>query len=367
MKIIYLITKSEIGGAQTHVLSLLKYMKEKGNDVALMSYPNGWLEAEAKNIGVKFYSNKYFSNSFNPFKLFSAVKEVDNAVLDFNPGIVHCHSSGAGFIGRIEIRNKIPTIFTAHSWAFTKGSPFLRKVIAIIAEKIVSKYTNKIICVSEFDTSLALKYKIAPSDKLKTIYNGVPELKVKENKIESETINFLSVGRFAYPKRFDLLVESIAKLPKDILNKVKLSIVGFGPLKDDILNLVNKFNLKENINILDKQTPEELNKTIYNSDVFILLSDHEGFPMTILEAMSAGLPIIASSVGGIPEEIDSSCGILVNNNKKEISEAIIKLVGDIELRKNMGEKSKDKIRNNFSFDKFLSETENLYKEILVIH
>ncbi len=363
MKILYLITKSEIGGAQTHVLSLLKYMKEKGHTVGLMSFSGGWLETELKNIGVKFYSNKYFSNSFNPLNVLRGILVVKDAVEDFNPDIVHCHSSGAGFVGRMAIGNKIPTIFTAHSWAFTEGSPFFRKVIAIIAEKFVSRYTTKIICVSEFDKNLAIKYNIAPEEKLNTIYNGVSEINFIEEKRESSVINFLSVGRFAYPKRFDLLIESVGILPKDILNKIRLNIVGFGPGKDNLLQLISKYNLEKSVYLLDKQSPGQLSKTVYASDVFVLLSNHEGFPMTILEAMSAGLPVIASNVGGIPEEIDLSCGILVKNNKKEISTAILKLVENAELRKSMAEKSIEKIKNNFSFEKFLRETENVYKEV----
>jgi len=173
MKILYLITKSEPGGAQTHIYQLSKYFIEKGDQVAIMSYPGGWLEQETRKIGVEFYPNKCFSNIPNPFTIFKAIKKIKNLVKDFNPDLIACHSTAAGFLGRLTIRNKIPTIFTAHGWAFTKGTPFLRKSAAILIEKIAGKFCSKIICVSDFDKSLVLKYKIVPIDKIEVVHNGV--------------------------------------------------------------------------------------------------------------------------------------------------------------------------------------------------
>jgi len=173
MRVLYITTKSEAGGAQTHIYQLSKYFIEKGNRVAIMSYPGGWLEQEAKKLGVRFYSNKYFSNIPNPFTIFKAIKEIKKAVKDFNPDLVCCHSTAAGFLGRLTIKNKIPTIFTAHGWAFTKGTPFLRKTIAILIEKLAGKFCSKIICVSDFDKSLVLKYKITSIDKIEVVHNGV--------------------------------------------------------------------------------------------------------------------------------------------------------------------------------------------------
>ena len=154
MKILYLITKSEPGGAQTHIYQLSRYFIEKGDQVAIMSYPGAWLEQETGKLGVKFYPNKCFSNIPNPFTIFKAIKEIKKAVKDFNPDLVCCHSTAAGFLGRLTIKNKIPTIFTAHGWAFTKGTPFLRKTIAILIEKVGGRFCSIIIWVWDFVVSL---------------------------------------------------------------------------------------------------------------------------------------------------------------------------------------------------------------------
>ena len=169
MKILYSITKSEIGGAQVHVLELAKFMKNSEHEVGIVSFPGGWLENEAHKYDIEFFTNPYFANSFNPFRLLKSFSLIDKVVEEFNPDIVHCHSSFAGLITRLVVRNKIPTIFTAHSWAFTDGASLFRKIIAPISERFVSKYTSKIICVSDYDRKLALRYKIASPEKLTTI------------------------------------------------------------------------------------------------------------------------------------------------------------------------------------------------------
>ncbi len=156
MRIFYLITKSEIGGAQVHVYQLSKYFVQKGDEVAIMSCPGGWLEKEAEKFGVKFYPNKDFSNAPNFFKIFRTIKKINKGIEDFRPDLIACHSTVAGFWGRLTIRNKIPTIFTAHGWAFTAGVSIWKKYLAILIEKIAGKFCSKMICVSDFDRNLAL-------------------------------------------------------------------------------------------------------------------------------------------------------------------------------------------------------------------
>jgi glycosyltransferase involved in cell wall biosynthesis len=358
MKILFTITKSEIGGAQIHVMQLARHMKDSGHAVAVCAYPGGWLENEVTKIGARFYPNKYFANSFNPIRLAKSFFATKKIISDFQPDIVHCHSSFAGIITRLVVRGEIPTIFTAHSFAFTDGASRFRKIIAPISERFVARYTAKIICVSEYDRKLALRYKIAPENKLVKIYNAVAKIEVKEKDLNKKTFDILSVGRFAYPKRFDLLIEAIRNLPEN----VHLSIVGFGEDKEKLQNLINNYSLSKRV-FLIQMSHKDLVSNMSVFDIFVLISKHEGMPMTILEAMSAGLPIIASRVGGIPEEIDESCGILVDNNIEDIGIAI-RLLFDTNKQKQMGKASLKRFEDNFTLEKFLTATEQVYEEAL---
>ncbi len=360
-----MITKSEIGGAQTHVLSLIENMVSLGNSVGLIASPGGWLEEEARKAGVEFFPNKYFSNTINPFSLLKSYFVIKKNVKSFSPDLISLHSSMAGIIGRLVIRKKIPTIFTAHSFAFTDGAPVIRKYVALFFEKLFSRYIDKIICVSDFDRKLALRYKICNSNKLVVVHNGIfinpPSVEV----VKKDKVSFISVGRLAYPKKFNLIIEAFSILPKDVLSKVDFKIIGYGPLEEEIKACIARNNLKEKI-FIKKVSREELFRLYDLSDVFILISKHEGLPMTILEAMERSLPVIASAVGGIREEVDQKTGILIyKNTKEEIAHAVTTLVNDFNMRNKMGEEGRNRAEDLFSLNKFLTETTSVYQEVLL--
>jgi len=369
MKILYIITKSEIGGAQTHIWQLSKYFVEKGYKIGVMSYPGGWLEKEVKKLGVKFYPNYFFSNSINPIQDFKAVKEIKKAVKDFKPDLVSCHSTKAGFLGRLAIRNKIPTLFTAHGWAFTEGTPFLRRRLAILIEKIAGKFCSKIICVSDFDKKLALKYKIASPDKLVVIHNGVEIEKAKSQKPKAKSlekkIRIVFVGRLSKQKDPLLLLRAFNDLPSELKDKAQISIIGEGPKRKELEKFIKENRLEGKVKLLGGVPREKVFEVLKKSDIFVLISNWEGFPRSILEAMSCSLPVIASDVGGVKEAVDESCGILVKRRDKEgIKNALEKLLKNPETVQEMGEKARERVEKEFSLEKMLRATEQVYQEVL---
>ena len=116
--------------------------------------------------------------------------------------------------------------------------------------------------------------------------------------------------------------------------------------------------------ILGEIPRDKLFEVLKKFDIFVLISNWEGFPRSILEAMSCGLAVIASDVGGIKEAVDENCGILVKRGDKEgIKNALERLIKNPSLIKKMGEKAKEKVKKEFPLDKMLRETEKVYREI----
>ena len=355
MKIFYLITKSEVGGAQMHVLQLIRHLKANGHDVALMTKPGGWLEEEAKKINAVFYPNNHLAHSLNPFRAYKAIKRIQSAVSDFSPDILSCHSTVSGFLGRVAIRRKTPTIFTAHSWAFTSGAPLLRKLFAAAIEKIAARYTDHFICVSQYDQRLAQRFRIAPKEKMTVIYNGISIGAMQKH--EGTTI--VSVGRLAYPKKYKLLLDSIAQVPE-----ATLTIVGSGPDQATIESRIEQLDLGDRVRITGNLSEAEVQRELSSAGVFILLSKHEGLPMSILEAMAASLPIVASSVGGIPELLTKECGVLVSNRADEVASALRHLLADQAKREDLGMHAYRRAKEQFSLDQFLKNTTDVYKRVI---
>ena len=155
MKILYVITKSEIGGAQTHVLDLLKEGLRLGHQVSLISSPGGWLEDQVRDLNIKFFPNKFFKNSYNPANLFLALGAVRKVAKELNPDVVHCHSGGGGFYGRLATFGlPVKRVFTVHGWSFRPGAPMLQRIISLVAELLMRPLTDKFICVSSYDQNI---------------------------------------------------------------------------------------------------------------------------------------------------------------------------------------------------------------------
>lgn len=363
MKIFYLITKSEAGGAQTHVAQLSRHFSERGHEVAVMAFPGGWLEKEVRNFNrARFYPNYFLSNSFNPMGGLKAMRIIKQAVADFNPDLVSCHSSAAGFWGRLALRNSPATIFTAHGWGFAEGAPFLRRQMMIFAEKLAGLFCAKIICVSANDGQLARKHRIAPAEKIAVVPNGVELQNVDwDHRSYSYPLQAVFVGRLAPPKQQLLLLEALSELPEETANRFGVLLIGDGPEKDILEAYVQKMNLSHRVRLLGHQDRHLVLETLKLCHFFVFLSRWEGFPRSVLEAMSCGLAVIASDVGAVREAVTAGCGRLISRNDKEaLKAALADLVSDPGLIKKMGQEAQAKVRAYFSLEQMIAKTEEVY-------
>lgn len=365
MKITYLITKSEIGGAQTHLLSLLKEAVKRGHDVSLISSPGGWLEDQCVDLNIKFIPNKFFKNSYNPFNLIKSVFLVRKILKKEKPDIIHCHSGGGGFYGRLAAFGlPIKKVFTAHGWSFRPGVPFFQKCISFVAEFLMKPLTDKVICVSSYDQKIGLKYGILNKEKSVVVHNGVdvPEAFSKE---EKEKINIIFVGRLSKPKRQDIFLDSISILTKDLKEKITVNIFGSGENEELLRQKSSRFGLQSLVKFNTSLSHESMLGEYKNADILVLVSDYEAFPMVIIEAMSYGVPVVASSVGGIPEVVNNSNGILLQENTKErLKDALVSLIENKAERLSMNENARKTVLDNFTLDKMLSKTFAVYGELM---
>ena len=369
MKIMYFITKSEVGGAQTYALQALEYLKSRSNSVAIMSYPGGWLENMVKERCIDFYPNEYFSNSFNPWRLLKAIDVVKEAVNEFSPDIVECHSSYAGFVVRLAVGNRMPSVFVVHGWGFDSGVPFFRRIFIKLLEKIAALFCSKIVCVSNYDHALAIKNKISNENKLIVIRNGVitDDVPPKESTSSgSETIlRVIFVGRLARPKDPLLLLRAYVSLEVELREKIQITIVGDGPGEKSVQKFIRKHKIDKNIRLKGCVKRAKLLVDLKTFDVFVLTTNHEGLSLALLEAMSSGLAVIASSVGGITEVLSGGFGVLVKRGDKAgVMKALREFSENREKIREYGEKAYLRVRESFALQETLMAKENLYSEIL---
>ncbi len=363
MRILYVVTSAGFGGASMNVLLLMRHMIAKGHTVGLVSANERRLIKEAKELGVRVFVNPYFVRRLHLLNDFRAFIPVYKAIKEFKPDLIHAHSTKAGVIVRFwsMLLNFKPVIFTAHGWAFTEGRKYWKRWLLAQIEKIAGFATTKVICVSNHDKELALKFKVVPPEKLTVIYNGVdhePFLKAQRKKEDSEVI-ITYVGRLAPPKDLKTLLKAIKPL-----TGVKVLIVGDGELRNEVEKYVLKNELSEKVFLLGER--EDVPEILANSDIFVLPSRWEGLPFTIIESMMAGLPIVASKVGGIPELVDDGVtGFLVPpGDHLSLAQAIKKLIDDKNLREEMGRNGREKALKLFTVERMLNETIKVYDEVL---
>lgn len=359
MKVAYLITKAEHGGAQVHVRDLIAGLTNV--DPILAVGDDGFLVEEARKLGVPVRIIPSLDNSINPAKDFRAVRETIRFLSEGHPDLVHVHSTKAGIVGRVAARLvRTPCVFTAHGWAFADGVSRKRKVLAVATEKLMAPLARQIITVSDADRALAMRYRVGTTGQLQTIHNGVPDVPQRASYRESNEITVVMVARFAPPKDHIAAVRAISRL--DI--PCRLRFIGDGPTLPAVKAEAEAAGVTKRIEFMGSRN--DIPHILAQSDIFVLASDWEGLPLSVLEGMRAGLPVVASNVGGVSEAVDDGkTGFLVPRGDIDaISERIRRLAINYELRQAMGTAGRQRYEQYFSFKGMLDKTFAVYEAAL---
>ena len=358
--LLYIITQSELGGAQSNVLDLISGFQED-YDVHLATRTKGQLTEYVKAINVPVHLLPNLVRPINLFYDFQAVYECVSLIRRIKPDIVHAHSSKAGLIARVAgLICKVPVIFTAHGWGFSPGNPLIRGWIALLSEKLAAPLGEKTICVSETNRQLAIQFRVGNQNSLVTIHNGIKDMPTAIANPSVQPPRLIMVARFNEPKDQTTLLKAIACLSFPF----HLDFVGSGSSLQSCKALAQSLGVQDKVSFLGDRT--DVPKLLAQSQIFILTSHYEGLPISILEAMRAGLPVIATKVNGIPEEVEhGKTGLLVpDKDVEELAKAISTLIESPELRQQMGKAGRQKFLDEFTIERMIDETRTVYEQVL---
>ncbi|RFU64880.1 glycosyltransferase family 4 protein [Peribacillus glennii] len=364
MRIVQLITRMDtIGGAQIHVSDLAVSLKKSGHEVYVMTGGSICVIDFLKVEEIPVIYNKNIIREINLIKDVKALKETIRILKEISPDLVAAHTSKAGIIGRIASWSLgIPCIYTPHGWSFTEGVSKKKRSLYILFEKLIGIISKGVINVSKYDEELALKHKVLPKGKMITIHNGVHDILPSQMAaLKDEPPVLIMVARFDPPKTQLALLKILAKL-QDI--DWKLNLVGDGKQLEEAMEYSEERGLSDRVCFLGART--EIPDLLAQAQVFVLISNWEGLPLSILEAMRCGLPIIASDVGGVKEAVEDSVnGFLIpKDNEMELADKLSLLLTQPEMRVQMGKKSREVYENNFTFDQMKQKTVTYYKKIV---
>ncbi|RLC37349.1 MAG: hypothetical protein DRH33_05855 [Candidatus Nealsonbacteria bacterium] len=366
VKIIHFTSWKGLGGGATVVFDIVKGLRDKFN--FLIITPLGVFLKEYSTMGIEV-------RELRKENLIKRIREIKKILQKETPNILHIHGTRAALWVRLAViglKNKPKIIYTLHGFHIVRRNFFVRWFL-IMMERFLNHWTDVLVCVSEADKNLVLKYKTIPPEKVKIIKNGIDvtkfqisqdEIQKARKKLELENKFVLcSIGRLHPPKDFSTILRAL-KLIVPQIQKVRLLVVGDGPLRKSLENETAQLGLNEYVKFLGFR--EDIPVLINLSDTVILSTYWEGLPLVPLEAGASKKPIVASNVDGVRETIiDGKTGFLFEpKSAKDLAEKIIKLYQDEELRKEMGERGFEFVKTNFSLEKMVRAYQDLYISLL---
>ena len=375
IKLLHVITHLPIGGAQDNTLYTVELLNKDKYDISLSCNLNGELVSRAKKVKhLKLYDVPNLRREVSIINDIRAFLYLYKLIKKENFTIIHTHSSKAGFLGRVAaMLNKTPiVIHTIHGFAFHDYMNSFKKNIFIYLEKLSAKWTHGLVTVSNLNKKKVVDLGIAPIEKLKNIYSGI-DLTLfinekndqfrKELNLDSNHLLLGSVGRLSNQKDPITMIEAFCIVIKRFPN-AHLTLVGDGELRDEILIKIDQLQLNGRVHLTgNKNDPWK----IYHSlDLFIMSSIYEGLGRSITEALSCGVPVVCTSVEGVPEIVrDNKTGILVPpKDPGALANGIIKSLNDMDNARAMAEEGRKFVNENFDVKKMVDDIDKLYDTLL---
>jgi len=374
IKILHVITHLPIGGAQDNTLYTVELLDKEKYDISLCCNLDGELVERAKKIeAVKLFDIPFLCRKVSPYRDIRAFLSLYKLFKKEDFTIIHTHSSKAGLLARLAaVLNKTPiVIHTIHGFAFNDFMNIFKKNFFIYLEKLLAKWTDVLITVSNLNKKKIIDLNIAQENNIKNIYSGI-DLSLfinkknddfrKELNLQNNHLLLGSVGRLSDQKDPITMIEAFGIISKPFPN-AHLALVGDGELKGKILEKIDQLKLDGKVHLTgNKNNPW----SVYHSmDLFIMSSIYEGLGRSITEALSCGVPVVCTDVEGVPEIVrDNITGILVPpKDANKLADGIIRTLNDMETAKKMAEEGRRFVKDNFDVNKMVNDIDSLYNTL----
>ena len=336
MKILQVIPYFCFGGAETMCENLTYALTDLGHQVTVVSLYNEKTpisqRMEEKGIRILYLDKKLGLD-------LSMVSKLRRIMKAEKPDVVHTHLDVIKYaVAAAKLCGIGNCIHTVHNVADKEAEGRIQKIINTVYFKL--GWCRPVALSPQVKDTIVSFYSL-PEKNVPVIFNGVDLSRCmpKEQYSVGETLNLLHVGRFNEQKNHEGLLRAYALFREQYPNS-KLHLIGDGELVEQTKQLAKELSLAGHICFLGSQS--NVYPYLQNADLFLLPSHYEGMPMTIIEAMGTGLPIVASNVGGIPDMIeDGKSGLLTGTEPNEICQAWLCLAGDESLRMHLGQQAKD--------------------------
>jgi glycosyltransferase involved in cell wall biosynthesis len=416
MKIVHVITRLILGGAQENTLITCKVLAQRGHDVTLITGPalgpEGELFNQAQGQDYKVMVVDRLRRAINPLNDTVSFFQLKKLLRQLQPDIIHTHSAKAGILGRFAasslchcetceagrgnlsrnvlrlLRHSVPrndkvgqnrpaVVHTIHGLAFHPYQSAALNRFYIAIEKSAAKRTDFFISVADAMTTQSIAVGIGKPEQYVTAYSAIDEddfleLISQERRndfrrkygISEDAVVLVTVARLFMLKGHEYIIESAKELSKRFINCVWL-FVGDGNLSEHYKQQVRELGLTDRIKFTGLLPPSKIPLAIQSSDMLVHCSLREGLARTLPQAMLCGRPAISFDVDGAREVVNENTGRLIEpKNVEQLIDACAELIEDKDFRQKLGRAGRESIKKKFAPDTMIDTIEEVYRKLL---
>ncbi|MCX6715412.1 MAG: glycosyltransferase family 4 protein [Candidatus Taylorbacteria bacterium] len=375
MKILYIITKSNWGGAGRHVYDLATNMKEQGHEVKVALGGSGTLKTRLESAGIFTYSIADMGRDISVGKDAGSLRQIFSVIKSQKPDILHLHSPKAAGLGSLAgrllgVKN---IIMTVHGWTWNEDRPWYERLGIIFVSWLTGILCHRIIVISKHDHDQAMRL---PGLERKIIFvplgirpsplvsvDGAKQFMAKAINMDVADFNkktiIGTIAELHRNKGLTFLIEAMAMIVTKFPS-ASCIIMGEGEERTRLQTLIREKGLEQQVFLLGYV--EDAAQYLKAFSIFVLPSIKEGLPYTIIEAGAASLPVVATTVGGIPDIIhDMESGILVQpKDSRDLAHALMFTIEHPKESRGYGAHLKETITSVFSLQKMLESLSRIY-------
>lgn len=366
LNVLHVITKGEAGGAQTHVRTLCSALQASGRVTPRVAI--GGCEAQPplaqalQSRSIPVLRIPDLGNRLTPSSLWRAVRTLRSHLQAHPADLLHAHSAAAGVVARLAGRlARVPVVYTVHGFAFKAGVPWARRVPAWAVECALAPLTRGLVCVSSHEAQLARTLPIA-RDRIFVVHNGVEDCVERAHPAADDPPGIAMVARLAAPKRPDLLLQALGRVRDALGRELPATLLGDGPMRGALEAQARQLGLAQ---ITFAGDVDDVQGRLARHAIGVLVSDHEGLPLAVIEAMRAGQAIVVSDLPGTRELLpDDTCGLRVPNAPAALADVLLRLAADPALRGRLGQAARARYAQHHAPDTMAAGVLRAYERAL---
>jgi glycosyltransferase involved in cell wall biosynthesis len=373
-----------MGGPALHVSYLSAGLRDRGYETILVAGSVGQGEQSmsyvAEELGVPVVTIPHLHREISPVRDLLATMRLARIIRAERPAILHTHTAKAGAVGRVAAllagRHRPPIIVHTFHGHVLRGyfGRFWTGVFRLL-ERWLARITDALVAVSPEVRDELVAFGVAPASKFRVIRLGIEldERLSRDGAARAETRRVMGIGderfvvgwigRMTAVKRTDVVLRSVRRLRDDGVDAV-LCMVGDGPDRRSVEDLAGELGVMRDSLFPGYQ--EDVGPFFAAFDVFVLPSGNEGTPVTAIEALASGCPVVATRVGGVPDVVtDGADGFLVEPGDVEaLAARLAQLAGDRDLRTRMGAAGRERMLSRYAVDRLIDDIDRLYRDLL---